>query len=300
MRIARVELAQTAYYALVDGGLYWTLPLPGDCATGTLIEGGAFLSLTKQGSGRPIAEAHLLAPVVRPGKIVGIGRNYTEHALEAGRAVPTEPMIFAKFATSILGPGADITWDRAMTDAVDFEAELAVIIGQTARRVSREDALDHVAFYTCLNDISARDLQANDVQWVRAKSLDTFCPIGPWLVSSDDLPDPANRRISCTVSGERLQDASTADMIFDVPELIHRLSQAFTLEPGDIIATGTPPGVGWFRNPKRPLHDGDHITVAIEGIGELENWVRVSDLAGCPGEGDGDDAHRAAAAISAE
>lgn len=300
VRIARVELAQTTYYALVDGEVYWPLPLPGDSPTGTLIEAGAFLAPPKRGeAARPIAEANLLAPVVRPGKIVAVGLNYIDHAAEAGRALPTEPIVFAKFPSSIVGPGAEITWNRALTDAVDFEAELAVVIGRTARRVSREDALQHVAFYTCLNDISARDLQAKDGQWVRAKSLDTFCPIGPWLVSPDELPNPGDLRISCAVSGERFQDASTADLLFDVPELIHRLSHSFTLEPGDIIATGTPPGVGWFRDPKRPLHDGDHIVVAIEGIGELENCVRVSALPDSSTKRNGDVAHRPEAVMAA-
>lgn len=276
MRIARVQVAESSGYALVDGEAYWRLPFPGDAPTGTLIAAGAFLEAEKcRGVARPMAEAKLLTPIVRPGKIIAIGLNYVDHVAEAGRALPVEPVVFAKFPSAIVGPGAEITWSPALTDAVDFEAELAVVIGRTARRVSREDAPRHVAFYTCLNDISARDLQARDGQWVRAKSLDTFCPIGPWLVTPDDVPDPGNLRITCTVSGERFQDASTADMLFDVPELIHRLSYAFTLEPGDIIATGTPPGVGWFRDPKRPLRDRDHIVVAIERIGELENWVRV-------------------------
>jgi 2-keto-4-pentenoate hydratase/2-oxohepta-3-ene-1,7-dioic acid hydratase in catechol pathway len=278
VKIARVALGRGAQYVRVegDGNWYRPLPVPGDAPTGDLLESGALLA-TGEEAGEPatLAGVRLLAPIVRPGKIVAIGLNYVDHAAEAGRVLPTEPIVFAKFPSAIIGTGADITWSRAVTDAVDFEAELAVVIGRPARRVRREGALDHVAFYTCLNDISARDLQAKDGQWVRGKSLDTFCPIGPVLVSPDEIGNVGDLRISCMVSGEVLQDASTADLLFDVAELIHRLSYSFTLEPGDVIATGTPPGVGWFRDPKRPLRDGDHVVVAIEGIGSLENTVRL-------------------------
>jgi 2-keto-4-pentenoate hydratase/2-oxohepta-3-ene-1,7-dioic acid hydratase in catechol pathway len=217
-----------------------------------------------------------VAPLPDPGKIVAIGLNYIDHAAEAEMTLPSEPLVFAKFPSSIVGPGDAIAFDRGLTDGVDFEAELGAIIGSRARDVRVEDALGHVFGYTCLNDVSARDLQFADGQWVRAKSLDTFCPIGPWIVTADELPDPQTLAISCTVSGERLQDASTADMIFGVAELIARLSRSFSLEPGDLIATGTPPGVGWFRTPRRVLRDGDEVVVAIEGIGDLRNPVRAS------------------------
>jgi 2-keto-4-pentenoate hydratase/2-oxohepta-3-ene-1,7-dioic acid hydratase in catechol pathway len=272
MRIARIERDGGTAYARVENDRLIPLEV-GSEATGDLIAAGAFDSSSDAGEAIPLASARLLAPVHRPGKVAAIGLNYVDHAAEAGRALPSEPLVFAKFSSSIIGPDAPITWDRGLTDGVDFEAELAVVIGRTARNVSRDDALDHVAFYTCLNDVSARDLQFADGQWVRAKSLDTFCPIGPWLVTPDEVGDPGKLAISCTVSGERLQDASTADLIFDVPELISRLSRAFTLEPGDIIATGTPPGVGWFRDPKRPLKDGDEVIVSIERVGDLRNPV---------------------------
>lgn len=232
MSIARVVADGTESYAAVKGAEYWPLSLPGDAPTGSLIEAGALSGISvARRDARPLSEARLLAPIVRPGKIVAIGLNYRDHVSEADRALPTEPLVFAKFPSSIVGPGAEITWDPGLTDGVDFEAELAVVIGRRARQVSRSEALQHVAYYTCLNDISARDLQARDGQWVRAKSLDTFCPIGPWLVPAAELPDPGNLGISCTVSGERLQDASTSDLLFDVPELIARLSQSFTLDP---------------------------------------------------------------------
>ncbi len=217
-----------------------------------------------------------LAPLPHPGKIVAIGLNYIDHAAEAAMTLPPEPLVFAKFPSSIVGPGEAIAFDRGLTDAVDFEAELGVVIGRRARDVRVEDALDHVFGYTCLDDVSARDLQFSDGQWVRAKSLDTFCPIGPWIVTADEVPDPQRLAISCTVSGEVLQAASTGDMIFGVAELIARLSRSFTLEPGDLIATGTPPGVGWFRTPRRLLRDGDEVVVEIGGIGRLSNPVRTT------------------------
>ena len=223
----------------------------------------------------PLAGLRLLPPVARPGKIVAIGRNYAEHAAEQGVPLPSAPLVFAKFTSSIIGPGEPITWDARITDAVDFEAELAVVIGRRAKDVTAEDALDHVLGYTCLNDVSARDVQFGDGQWVRGKSLDTFCPIGPWVVTAAELADVQRLAISCTVSGERLQAASTAEMAFGVAALIAYLSRSFVLEPGDVIATGTPPGCGYFREPRRMLRDGDEVVVEIEGIGALRNPVVV-------------------------
>jgi 2-keto-4-pentenoate hydratase/2-oxohepta-3-ene-1,7-dioic acid hydratase in catechol pathway len=224
--------------------------------------------------GRPLAEADLLAPLPRPGKIVAIGRNYREHAAEEGVEPPAAPLIFAKWPTSVVGPGAEVRWDPALTAKVDYEAELAVVIGRTARRVEVTDALDHVLGYTCLNDVSARDIQFGDGQWVRGKSLDTFCPMGPALVTADELGDPQDLAIGCTVGDERVQDARTSAMYFGVAEIISYCSASFTLEPGDVIATGTPAGVGAFRDPPRFLGDGDRVTVEIERIGRLENVCR--------------------------
>jgi 2-keto-4-pentenoate hydratase/2-oxohepta-3-ene-1,7-dioic acid hydratase in catechol pathway len=219
-------------------------------------------------------EVELLAPVPRPGKIVAAGVNYATHAAEGKRDAPDHPVLFAKLPTSVIGHGAEIRWSPALTQAVDFEAELAVVIGKTCRRVDVAEALAHVAGYTCLNDVSARDLQYSDKQFVRAKSLDTFCPTGPWLVTADDIADPQALRVRCLVNGEVMQDASTAEMIFGVAALVSFCSQAFTLEPGDVIATGTPSGVGWFRDPKRLLKDGDEVVVDIEHVGRLINRCR--------------------------
>jgi 2-keto-4-pentenoate hydratase/2-oxohepta-3-ene-1,7-dioic acid hydratase in catechol pathway len=222
-----------------------------------------------------LGDARLLAPVPNPSKVVAIGLNYRDHAREQGVEPPDRPVAFAKFPTSIIGPGDTITWDPALTSQVDYEAELAFVIGRTAKRVPVEEAYKHVAGYTCLDDVSARDLQFGDRQWVRGKSLDTFCPMGPWLVTRYELPDPHSLRIRCSVNGELLQDSSTGELIFGVPELVAFLSRAFTLLPGDVVATGTPSGVGVFRKPPRFLQDGDTVAVEIEGVGRLENPCRT-------------------------
>jgi 2-keto-4-pentenoate hydratase/2-oxohepta-3-ene-1,7-dioic acid hydratase in catechol pathway len=216
-----------------------------------------------------------LAPVPRPGKVIAVGLNYHDHAREGGREAPERPMLFAKFSTSVVGHGANVEWDPALTSAVDLEAELGVVIGGAARRVSEADALDHVLGYTCLNDVSARDLQFSDKQFVRSKSLDTFCPMGPVLVTTDEIPDPGRLAIRSFRNGTIMQDSNTAQLVFGVAELVSFCSQAFTLEPGDVIATGTPAGVGWYRDPKVLMADGDVMTVEIEGIGRLENRCRT-------------------------
>jgi 2-keto-4-pentenoate hydratase/2-oxohepta-3-ene-1,7-dioic acid hydratase in catechol pathway len=224
--------------------------------------------------GRALSDAELLAPVPHPGKIVAIGRNYREHATEEGVEPPAAPLIFAKWPTAVVGTGAEIRWDPALTGQVDYEAELAVVVGRRARRVDPADALDYVFGYTCLNDVSARDIQFGDGQWVRGKSLDTFCPMGPVLVTADEIGDPQDLAISCTVGDERLQEARTSAMYFGIAEIISYCSRSFTLEPGDVIATGTPGGVGVFRDPPRFLADGDRVVVEIERIGRLENVCR--------------------------
>jgi 2-keto-4-pentenoate hydratase/2-oxohepta-3-ene-1,7-dioic acid hydratase in catechol pathway len=224
--------------------------------------------------GRSLDEVELVAPVPRPGKVVAIGRNYREHTDEEGAAPPAAPLVFSKWPSSVIGPGAEIRWDPALTTQVDYEAELAVVIGRVARRVTEADALDHVFGYTCLNDVSARDLQFGDGQWTRGKSLDTFCPMGPMLVTADEIADPQDLDITCRVDGRILQSASTSQMFFGVAAIISYCSQSFSLEPGDVIATGTPGGVGIFRDPPVLLSDGDEVTVEIESIGRLVNTCR--------------------------
>ena len=222
-------------------------------------------------AGAALSGVTLLAPVPCPSKVIAIGQNYMDHCREQGVEPPTSPVIFTKFTTAIIGPGAEIRWDPALTSKVDYEVELAVVIGKTARRVSAGDALDYVAGYTVCNDVSARNLQFGDGQWVRGKSLDTFCPLGPWLVTADKIADPQNLDVRTTLNGEVVQDSNTREMIFGVRVLIEFASRAFTLRPGDVIVTGTPPGVGVFRDPPVFLTDGDEITVEVEGIGKLTN-----------------------------
>ena len=225
-------------------------------------------------SGAPLDALTLLAPVPRPGKVVAIGLNYHAHAAEQKVEPPKAPLIFAKFPSAVIGHGETITWDPALTSQVDYEAELAVVIGRRARNVTEAEALEYVLGYTCANDVSARDLQFGDRQWVRGKSLDTFGPLGPWVVTSDEIPDPQRLAISATVSGERLQEGTTADMIFSLAEIVAHCARAFTLEPGDVILTGTPAGVGVWRDPQRFLRDGDEVVIEIEGIGRLANPCR--------------------------
>jgi 2-keto-4-pentenoate hydratase/2-oxohepta-3-ene-1,7-dioic acid hydratase in catechol pathway len=218
-----------------------------------------------------LADVTLLAPVPTPSKVIAIGQNYMDHCREQGVEPPTLPVIFTKFSTAVVGHEAEIRWDPQLTNSVDYEVELAAVIGRVARRVPAAEALDYVAGYTVCNDVSARDLQFGDKQWVRGKSLDTFCPLGPWIVTRDEIPDPQNLSVRTILNGEVMQDSNTKEMIFGVEYLVEFASRAFTLLPGDVIITGTPPGVGVFRTPPVFLRDGDEISVEIEGIGRLAN-----------------------------
>ncbi|WP_017343503.1 fumarylacetoacetate hydrolase family protein [Halorubrum sp. T3] len=211
------------------------------------------------------------APVDDPQKVVCVGLNYRDHAEEGDNEIPDEPVLFSKFPTSVVGPDDPVRWDPEYTEKVDYEAELVAVIGERARRVDPEDALDHVAGFTVGNDVSARDLQHGDGQWVRGKSLDTFAPTGPELVTTEEVGDPHDLEIFAEINGERLQESSTENLIFGVDELISFCSQAFTLEPGDLVFTGTPPGVGVYREPPVLLGDDDSVTIGVEGVGELTN-----------------------------
>jgi 2-keto-4-pentenoate hydratase/2-oxohepta-3-ene-1,7-dioic acid hydratase in catechol pathway len=210
--------------------------------------------------------------ISRPGKIVCVGLNYLDHAAEGGQELPKAPLLFAKWPNTLIGDGEAIVLPPEATE-VDYEAELGVVIGTTAKRVSEGDALDHVAGYICLNDVSARDLQFGDGQWTRGKSPDTFCPVGPRLVPREEIDDPQQLGIRCILNGQTMQDSSTAQMIFSVAEIIAYVSKIITLEPGDLIATGTPAGVGVFRDPKVLLEDGDEVSIEIDGLGTLTNPV---------------------------
>lgn len=222
-----------------------------------------------------LAEARLLAPVPRPGKVVCLGLNYRDHAAEGGEEVPGEPIIFSKASTSVIGPGESVVVPQA-SHKVDYEVELAFVIGRGGKCIAAGEAMRHVAGYTVLNDVSARDYQHEKPgrQWYLAKSFDTFCPIGPWIVTADEVGDPHCLDISCTVSGQLMQSSSTAEMAFRIPQIIEYVSRVFTLEPGDVVATGTPPGVGGARTPPRFLHGGDVVVCTVEKIGSLVNPVR--------------------------
>jgi 2-keto-4-pentenoate hydratase/2-oxohepta-3-ene-1,7-dioic acid hydratase in catechol pathway len=211
-------------------------------------------------------------PIDRPQKIICIGLNYSDHAEEQGVDLPERPLLFAKWPNTLIGPGDPIVIPP-ITERVDYEAELGVVISERASRVSVENALDAVAGYVCTNDVSARDLQFSDGQWVRGKSLDTFCPVGPALVPASDVPDPQALGIRAILNGQVMQESTTANMVFGVAEIVAFVSQAITLEPGDLILTGTPAGVGVFRDPPVLLKPGDEITIEIDGLGALINPV---------------------------
>jgi 2-keto-4-pentenoate hydratase/2-oxohepta-3-ene-1,7-dioic acid hydratase in catechol pathway len=219
-----------------------------------------------------IDEIELLSPITNPSKIIAIGLNYMDHVRETGMDMPELATMFCKYPSSIIGSGVDIQWSTRLTQKVDYEAELAVVIGRTARNVEEVAAYDYVAGYMNCNDVSARDLQFRPGdQWLRGKCLDTFCPLGPYLVTRDEITDPHNLSIRARVNDEIRQDSNTSEMIYQIPYLIKYLSEAFTLLPGDVIITGTPHGVGAFRNPPIWLEHGDTVAIEIEGLGCLTN-----------------------------
>lgn len=257
----------------LDGDTVHALSVPDTLRMAELLRRG--ITPTRVSQRYPLAKVTLRAPL-HPGKIIAIGRNYAAHAAETGSDLPTAPLIFAKFSSAVIGPGEAITWDTSITNEVDWEGELGVVIGRTARRVSEADALKYVFGYTAANDVTARDLQLRvDAQWTRAKSLDTFCPLGPCIVTRSEIPDPQALTITTTVNDQVMQNGSTADMVFSVAYLVAYCSRMFTLEPGDLILTGTPPGVGEGMNPKTYLKDGDVVSVTISGIGTLTNPCRA-------------------------
>jgi 2-keto-4-pentenoate hydratase/2-oxohepta-3-ene-1,7-dioic acid hydratase in catechol pathway len=225
----------------------------------------------------PLADIRLLAPVPRPGKLICIGLNYKDHAAESNMALPASPVTFSKYGTAVTHPAAPV-YLPAVSGQVDYEAELAVVIGRRARHVTRERAYEHVLGYTNLNDVSARDLQFADKQWQRGKSCDSFAPMGPAIVTADEIPDPHVLRIRLRLNGEVMQDSSTAQLIFGVDQLIAFLSETVTLEPGDVIATGTPSGVGFARKPPVYLKPGDIMEVEVQGLGVLSNPVLAEGL----------------------
>lgn len=231
---------------------------------------------TLKGTAHDVADVKLLAPVERPSKIVCVGINYVPHMEESGFERPGEPVIFSKFPSALSGPNDPIVLPKAAPRRVDYEAELVIVIGRRGRDIDRAHALDHVAGYTVGNDVSARDWQLKKpgAQWVLGKSFDTFLPLGPWMTTPDEFGDPAGRHVRCSVNGEVLQDDVIANLIFDFADVISYVSQVATLEPGDLVMTGTPGGVGQSRTPPRWLQEGDVVETSVDGIGTLRNVVR--------------------------
>ncbi len=262
----RLVSYEGGFGSLEDG---WVRPLAGN-----LLEVLADPSSAQpMGDRLSLDEVALLAPVPAPGKIICIGLNYRDHARETGKAVPDEPIMFPKFANSLVPDGAVVDMPEIAED-VDWEAELAVVIGRRGRDVPLTEALDHVGGYACANDLSARVLQRRVSQWTRGKAIDGFLPMGPFVATADEIADPQDLAISCTVNGEVVQDSTTAEMVFGVAELITEITKTMTLEPGDVIVTGTPPGVGIGMTPPRFLQHGDEVAVTIAGLGTLTTTMR--------------------------
>lgn len=216
-------------------------------------------------------------PVPKGAKIICIGTNYKNHVMEMKSSMPTVPVLFSKFSNAIIGPG-DTIQKSPITNALDYEGEFTVVIGKEASHVKQEDALDYIAGYTISNDVSARDLQKRTPQWLQGKSLDKTTPVGPWIVTKDELPDPSRVKIETYVNGEKRQSSNTSHLIFNIPTLLEFITSIMTLEPGDIILTGTPDGVGFAMDPPQFLQDGDVVRIEIEGIGVLENEVKNAEV----------------------
>ena len=260
MKIARFsDKTGKAQYGIIEGDKI------------AVAEGNPIAGLKRTGASVPLAGAKLLAPI-EPVNVLCIGQNYKAHVEEGGANLPKAPILFMKTTTSVIGPNEPVLIPKIAPTEVDYEAELALMIGKTARHVSESEALDYVLGYTCAHDVSARDCQRNDGQWVRAKSFETFCPIGPWLETDFD---PANVRVQGRLNGQTMQDASTALMIFSIPFLISYLSRGMTLLPGTLLLTGTPAGVGFARKPPVFLKPGDVFEVEVEGVGVLKNPIAM-------------------------
>lgn len=274
-----VQQGRRALVSRTGAGHDWR-PAPPSLSLADVITGGVLPPPT----GERAAAGDPVLPY-RPATLYGIGLNYRDTIAEMGWEPPSEPYLFPKLSSSVIGTGEAVEFDPTLTRRVDWETELAVIIGTEARNVPEADAADHVFGYTVANDISARDLQESDGQWLRGKGLDTFCPLGPVVVTADEIPDPHRLRVRTRVNGETVQDGTTADMVFRIPELIAHLSRFFTLRPGDVVLTGTPAGCGDFMRPPRALRDGDVLESEVEGIGCLVNPVREVVRDGAPRSG---------------
>ncbi|MBK5266155.1 MAG: fumarylacetoacetate hydrolase family protein [Acidimicrobiia bacterium] len=277
MRIARVNGATGPVYVVQAGDESWVeLGSLGIHVTTTpeLVNAAdALAALDVSAMGGGLVDPSFLAPIVAPGKLMAIGLNYADHIRETGSKAPANPILFVKANTSLTGPEDDIVVDPELTSMADYETELTLIIGRETKGISEADARSVVFGYTVANDVSARDCMKADGQLVRAKSFDTYCPIGPWITTADSVPDPQALAVKTLVNGEVRQDSSTAEMIFSIDHLIYFLARGMTLEPGDVMLTGTPHGVGFVMDPPRFLHAGDVVECEVEGLGKLRNRV---------------------------
>lgn len=272
MRIARFRTDRGSGWGFVDGSTIRPV-VGGPGLLDVLGDPDGLRELARESSDPvPLAESELLAPIPDPPQFIGIGLNYRAHAAESGAQVPSSPVSFPFYNSAIIGPDDPIHLPP-FTDKVDWEVELGVVIGKPARDVAVENALEYVAGYVIVNDLSARDIQMSEGQWSRAKSFDTFKPMGPWITTTDELGDAGNLDIRLWVNGVLKQSSSTSDLIFDVPELVSHMSQSLTLGVGAVISTGTPSGVGFARTPPEYLRPGDSVTLEVEGIGRLTNPV---------------------------
>ncbi|MER7128579.1 fumarylacetoacetate hydrolase family protein [Streptosporangium saharense] len=273
MRLGTVRVGEDRLAAVEREGHWYALEVSaGTPLEAVLAAGAGEVARLAASAAEPVEDVVPVAPL-RPGKIVAIGLNYLDHIREAGMDKPERPLMFAKFPSSVIGPGDEIVIDDELTERVDWEVELAVVIGSPLRYASEREALAGVAGYTVANDVSARDLQFADGQWTRGKNLDTFCPLGPVVVTPDEIGDPQALALRTVVNGETVQNSTTAEMLFGVAELLSHCSRAFTLEPGDVVLTGTPWGCGEFMTPRRSLRPGDVVEVSVEGVGSLRNPV---------------------------
>ena len=273
MKIAQYYDKGQLKLGLIDNGIFIPVEFQGDMID--LIETG--MDLEKAGEPISTEDVNFAPAVTRPSKIIGIAYNYPSHFSESKwkRQIPDYPLIFAKFPNTLNAHRGLITWNTRVTNKVDFEGELAVIIGKRMHECPEDKVMEGIFGYTCGNDVSARDIQFKDNQIVRGKSPDTFCPLGPWIVTSDELTDPHSLHLKTSLNGNVMQESNTGEMIFKLPGLISFLSMSFTLMPGDVIMTGTPHGVGCFREPPLYMKDGDRIVVEIDGIGRLENRCKT-------------------------
>ena len=271
MRIAQYYSKNQTRIGVIEDNSLIPLDFSGDMLD--FIQSDRICELT--GETIPLDQIRYAPCISRPSKIIGIGLNYLDHIRESKDEIPERPVVFAKFPNTLAANKDVITWNPELTKKVDFEAELAVVMGETVYNCSEEEAEKAVFGYTCANDVSARDLQFGDKQWVRGKTLDSFCPLGPWIVTPDDIEDLYDLGIKSLLNGQVMQESNTRHMLFKVPQLVSFLSRNFTLVPGDVILTGTPHGVGAFRQPSVYMNDGDEIVIEIEKIGSLINTCKT-------------------------